>query len=122
MAASVDKVFIGPAPRLAVSFAGSGPLVLFLHGIRGHRGDWSRQLAFFSAHFTAAAWDARGFGDSDDYAAWLQFHHLVGDVLRVIEPFKAKSAHLVGPAVAARSGRPGALPFPHRMPATTKDT
>ncbi len=119
MAASVDNVLIGPAPRLAVSFAGSGPLVLFLHGIRGHRGDWSRQLEFFSAHFSAAAWDARGFGDSDDYAGWLQFDHLVGDVLRVIEHFKAKSAHLVGLALGGRIGRHVALRYPERVQSLT---
>ena len=59
---------VDPAPRLAVSVAGEGPLVLFLHGIRGNRRNWVPQLEVFSSSgFTAAAWDARGYGDSDDY-------------------------------------------------------
>src|ERR1700741_1341519 len=115
MAASVDTVFIGPAPRLAVTVAGSGPLALFLHGIRGNRRDWLRQVDFFSRDFTAAAWGVRGYGDSDDYACWLQFDHLVGDVLRVVEHFKADKAPLVGMALGGRIGRHVALRHPERL-------
>ena len=65
---NAQTVHVGPAPRLAVSVAGDGPLVLFLHGIRGNRGNWAAQVETFSQRFRAAAWDARGYGDSDDYA------------------------------------------------------
>ena len=44
-----------------------------LHGIGGHRQHWDDQLQAFGAHFTAAAWDARGYGDSDDYDGPLAF-------------------------------------------------
>jgi pimeloyl-ACP methyl ester carboxylesterase len=112
---NLETVLVGPAPRIAVSFVGEGPLVLFLHGIRGNRGNWSHQLDFFSKRFKAAAWDARGFGDSDDYAGWLQFDHLIGDVLRVVEHFKAEKIHLVGLAMGGRIGRHIALRHPERL-------
>ena len=51
---SVETVMVGPAPRLAVSVAGDGPFVLFLHGIRGNRRNWELQLAAFSKRFRAA--------------------------------------------------------------------
>jgi 3-oxoadipate enol-lactonase len=63
----MDTVFVGPAPRLALSVAGDGELLLFLHGIGGRRQNWDAQLAFFSTMYQAAAWDARGYGDSEDY-------------------------------------------------------
>jgi len=110
---------VGPAPRLAVSVAGDGPFVLFLHGIRGNRGNWSKQLAAFSGQYRAAAWDARGYGGSDDYAGSLQFDHFSGDVLRVLEHFGAQRAHLVGLSMGGRIARNVALRFPERLKSLT---
>jgi 3-oxoadipate enol-lactonase len=116
---STQTVHVGPAPRLAVSVAGDGPLVLFLHGIRGNRSNWSGQLEAFSQQFRAAAWDARGYGDSDDYAGPLQFDHFSGDVLRVIEHFGVKKTHLVGLSMGGRIARNVALRFPERLRSLT---
>jgi 3-oxoadipate enol-lactonase len=110
---------IGPAPRLAVTVAGEGPLVLFLHGIRGNRHNWSAQVDAFSARYRAAAWDARGYGDSDDYPGALQFDHFSGDVLRVMEHFGAKQMHLVGLSMGGRIARNVALRFPERLRSLT---
>ncbi len=112
---NVQTVHVGPAPRLAVSVAGDGPFVLFLHGIRGNRGNWSAQVEAFSKGFRAAAWDARGYGDSDDYDGPLQFDHFSGDVMRVIEHFGVKKAHLVGLSMGGRIARNVALRFPERL-------
>jgi len=107
---------VGPAPRLAVSVAGKGPLLLFLHGIRGNRRNWNPQLDAFSAEgFAAAAWDARGYGESDDYKGALQFDHFGGDVMRVAEHFSAKKMHLVGLSMGGRIARNVALRFPERL-------
>src|ERR1051326_3105027 len=58
---TLRTLHIGPAPRLAVDVMGGGPLLLFLHGIGGNRSNWSDQLPAFAPHFTAVAWDARGY-------------------------------------------------------------
>lgn len=115
----METIFIEPAPRLAVSVEGSGALVLFLHGIRGNRRNWSPQLAAFSRQFRAAAWDARGYGDSDDYEGPLQFDHFIGDVLRVAEHFKAQKIHLVGLSMGGRIARNVALRYPDRLHSLT---
>jgi pimeloyl-ACP methyl ester carboxylesterase len=106
---------VEPAPRLAVSVAGNGELVLFLHGIRGNRRNWAGQIEFFSRRFKAAAWDARGYGDSDDYDGPLQFEYFTGDVLRVAEHFKASKLHLVGLSMGGRIARNVALRAPERL-------
>lgn len=93
---------IGPAPRLAVEWCGSGPLVLMLHGIGGNRGNWRHQFAALGGRFTSAAWDARGYGDSDDYEGPLDFADFRADVLRVIEAFGVERAHLVGMSMGGR--------------------
>jgi 3-oxoadipate enol-lactonase len=87
--------------------------VLFLHGIGGHRQHWQTQMEFFSARsYQAAAWDARGYGDSDDYEGPLQFDHFTGDVLRVAQYLKAASFHLVGLSMGGRIARNVALRHP----------
>ena len=112
----METIHVGPAPRLAVSVAGEGPLLLFLHGIRGNRRNWSQQVEFFSRKFKAAAWDARGYGESDDYDGPLQFdEHFSADLLRVADHFGAKKMHLVGLSMGGRIARNFALRHPERL-------
>jgi 3-oxoadipate enol-lactonase len=93
---------IGPAPRLAVDHAGTGELVVFLHGIGGNRTNWHDQLPAFAEHFHAAAWDARGYGDSDDYDGPLTFTQYADDLPRVLDHFGAEKAHIVGLSMGGR--------------------
>lgn len=93
---AAKMIRIGPAPYIAVHHAGEGPLVVFLHGIGGNKTNWRDQLPTFAAHFHAVAWDARGYGDSDDYQGPLRYQDFADDLARVIDHFGAKRAHLVG--------------------------
>jgi 3-oxoadipate enol-lactonase len=93
---------IEPRPRIAIDVEGRGPLLVFLHGIGGNRRNWRDQLPIFAAHFTAVAWDARGYGDSDDYEGALDFAAFSADLLRVIEHFGAARAHLCGLSMGGR--------------------
>ena len=95
-------------------------MVLFLHGIRGNRRNWRGQLEFFSERWLAAAWDARGYGDSEDYEGPLLFdQHFSGDVLRVAEHLKAPRIHLVGLSMGGRIARNVALYYPDRLHSVT---
>jgi 3-oxoadipate enol-lactonase len=104
------------SPRIAVAMEGRGPLVLFLHGIGGNRNHWQHQLAFFSRHgFAAAAWDARGYGDSEDYEGALRFDDFTSDVARTLDFLGEHSAHLVGLSMGGRIARNFALAHPQRV-------
>ena len=111
----METVFVGAAPRIALSVAGAGPLVVFLHGLGGNRRNWDRQVEEFSRHFRAAAWDARGYGDSEDYEGALQFEDFSRDLVRVLDHFGAERAHLVGLSMGGRIGRDFALRHPRRV-------
>ena len=101
------------SPRIAVASAGRGQLVLFLHGIGGNRNHWQHQLAFFSQQgFKAAAWDARGYGDSDDYEGALQFEDFTSDLARVLDHLGTEKADLVGLSMGGRIARNFALAQP----------
>ena len=111
----METVHVGPAPRIALSVHGSGPLVLFLHGIGGNRHHWNEQLPVFATRCKAVAWDARGYGQSDDYAGGLKFEDFTADVLRVLDHFKQPKAHLVGLSMGGRIARNFALRHPDRV-------
>ena len=89
-------------PRIVLEYAGTGPLVLFLHGIGGDRSSWTYQIEAFSDRYCAAAWDARGYGDSDDYAGPLDFADMGDDVVRALDAFAVDKAHIVGTSMGGR--------------------
>lgn len=97
-----ETVFVAGAPRIALNVMGEGPLVLFLHGIGSNKSSWDHQLPAFAPHFTAAAWDARGYGQSEDYAGDLDFGDFSADLLRVLDHFGADKAHLCGLSMGGR--------------------
>jgi 3-oxoadipate enol-lactonase len=88
--------YVPGTPRIAVDHCGLGPLLIFLHGIGGNRTNWHDQLPEFGRHFHAVSWDARGYGESDDYDGPLHFADFAKDLRGVIRFFNAERAHLVG--------------------------
>jgi 3-oxoadipate enol-lactonase len=81
---------------IAYDIAGSGPLVVFLHGIGGNRTNWTGQLDSFGNRFCAVSWDARGYGKSNDSPQTLTLSDYADDLLRLLDHLKADKAHLVG--------------------------
>src|SRR5258706_7511304 len=106
---------IGPAPRIAVQHDGAGELVMFLHGIGGNRDNWDDQLVHYAPHSHAAAWDARGYADSDDYPGELSITDFAGDLRRVLDHFKADKAHIVGLSLGGRVAQRFYFKHPDRV-------
>jgi 3-oxoadipate enol-lactonase len=106
---------IGPAPRIAVEYAGSGEIVIFLHGIGGNRRNWRDQIPAFAEHFKAVAWDARGYGDSDDYEGPLDFRSYADDVVRVFDHFGVARGTIVGLSMGGRIAMDFAARYPQRL-------
>jgi len=94
--------YVPGRPRIAVDRMGEGPLLVFLHGIGGNRTNWHDQLPAFAGEFHAMAWDARGYGLSDDYDGPLDFADFVADLLRLLDHFEAEKAHLCGLSMGGR--------------------
>ena len=101
-AAGARAIRVGPAPEIAIDYAGSGPLIVFLHGIGGDRSTWRPQMEAFLDRCTVAAWDARGYGDSDDYDGPLRFADMADDLARVLDAFAVGCAHIVGTSMGGR--------------------
>lgn len=92
----IQTDFVPGSPRLAFDHAGGGDFVLFLHGIGGNRTNWHEQIEAFAPHFHAVAWDARGYGQSDDYDGPLDFNAVADDLARLMDHLGADAAHVVG--------------------------
>jgi pimeloyl-ACP methyl ester carboxylesterase len=83
--------------RFHVVEAGTGPLVLFLHGFPEFWWTWQHQLrALSDAGFRAVAIDMRGYGASDKPPRGYDGYTLAGDVAGLIRALGERSAVLVG--------------------------
>jgi 3-oxoadipate enol-lactonase len=111
--------FIAGAPRIAFDHLGAGPLLIFMHGIGGNRTNWHDQLPVFGRDFHAVAWDARGYGDSEDYEGPLAFGDFSSDLARMLDHFKATRAHLVGLSMGGLIALDFSTQYPDRVATLT---
>jgi 3-oxoadipate enol-lactonase len=65
MEATHIKYATGDGLRIAYAEAGSGPPIVFLHGVGATKRSWEPQLSLLSERFRCIAIDYRGYGDSD---------------------------------------------------------
>jgi pimeloyl-ACP methyl ester carboxylesterase len=85
--------------RMHVAEAGTGPLVILLHGFPESWYSWRHQLAALAAAgFHAVAPDQRGYGHTDrpDAIEAYSMFHLVGDVVGLLNALGEERAVVVG--------------------------
>jgi pimeloyl-ACP methyl ester carboxylesterase len=83
--------------RFHVVEAGTGPLVLFLHGFPEFWWAWHRQLtAIADAGYRAVAVDMRGYGATDKPPRGYDGYTMAADVTGLIRALGERSATLVG--------------------------
>ncbi|MDO5698111.1 MAG: alpha/beta hydrolase [Dermatophilus congolensis] len=83
--------------RFHLAVAGSGPLVLFLHGYPQFWWTWRHQLSALADHgYRAAAMDLRGYGASDKPPRGYELWNLTADVAGVIRSLGESKAVIVG--------------------------
>ena len=107
--------FVEGTPRIAMNVMGEGPLLVLLHGIGGNRLNWQFQLPAFADDFTVVAWDARGYGLSDDYDSELHFNDFSHDLARLLDHFGAAKAHLCGLSMGGRVAQDFFALYPERV-------
>lgn len=85
--------------HLHIAEAGTGPLVVLLHGFPESWYSWRHQLpALADAGYHVVAPDQRGYGQSDCPAAIEKYSqlHLVGDVIGLLDALSEQQAVVVG--------------------------
>ena len=86
------------ALRFSALVAGSGPLVLCLHGFPDNAHSWRHQLpALAEAGYRAVAVTLRGYEPTSQPADGdYSLHSLAGDVIAFMDEFGEQKAHLIG--------------------------
>jgi len=82
--------------RIHYERRGSGPLLLLLHGIGSNSGSFRHQLADLSDKWTVVAWDAPGYGRSDDPMQPFTLSDLADHVVRLLDELEVERAHVLG--------------------------
>jgi pimeloyl-ACP methyl ester carboxylesterase len=94
-----DRFVVVDGVRLHYVEAGSGPLVVLLHGFPEFWWSWRRQIpALVEAGFRVVAVDQRGYGMSDRPASWRDYRveRLAADIAGLIAALGEERAHVVG--------------------------
>lgn len=89
--------------RLAYREAGSGPALLFLHGMNGSSLSWSYAFQELAPSFRVVAWDAPSFGESDSFGDRAQDYVLAAKSLMTLLKLSNVVAvgHSMGGVIAA---------------------
>lgn len=106
-------------PAIGIDHAGDGELLILMHGIGGNRTNWTRQVEACAPYFHVVAWDARGYGLSDDYDGPLDFNAFSRDLLKVLDHFGAEKAHICGLSMGGRIAQDFYLHYPERVKTLT---
>lgn len=93
---------------------GTGPLVIFLHGLGGTRNAWGPQLRGLSQSFQCVAWDMPGYGDADPVEP-LTYFGIAERLVALIDELGAQTAHLVGLSFGGMHALHTAINFPGRV-------
>ncbi len=79
--------------------AGEGPVLVLLHGIGSNSRSWRQQLAALSDEFKVIAWDAPGYGRSDDppfSEETFRMAHFADYLAGLLDVLEIERAHILG--------------------------
>ncbi|XP_038708038.1 epoxide hydrolase A-like [Tripterygium wilfordii] len=85
--------------KMHVASVGTGPVILFLHGFPELWYSWRHQLLYLSSRgYRCIAPDLRGHGDSDAPPSLSSYsiHHIVGDLVGLLDSLGIEQVFLVG--------------------------
>lgn len=97
---------------LNVRERGSGPLMLFFHGITANSATLAPLAANFSDRFTTVAVDQRGHGHSDKPATGYEADDYADDIAALIRTLDKGPAVLVGHSLGSRNSVVAAAKYP----------
>ena len=101
--------------RLYYEKSGSGPALVFLHGLGGNHAVWFHQVPVFAAHFTVITMSQRGFAPSTGRQDRFDVGILVDDLLAVIDACGARQVSVVGQSMGGWTAMGLALRAPDRV-------
>jgi 3-oxoadipate enol-lactonase len=102
---------------IAYEITGSGPPLVFAHGIGGNLMSWWQQIPFFAPSYTSIAFSQRGFGASKAPASGPKLAEFPADVIALLDHLKIDKAVYVGQSMGGWTGVELTLAHPERVAA-----
>ncbi len=91
----MPKLRVGDV-QLWYELQGSGPPVVFIHGLGSSARDWEAQVAAFAPRYQTLTFDLRGHGQSDKPPGPYSMSQFAADTASLIKALGLAPAHIVG--------------------------
>ncbi|MBI5507083.1 MAG: alpha/beta fold hydrolase [Deltaproteobacteria bacterium] len=101
--------------RLYYEKIGSGPALVFIHGLGGNHAAWFHQVPVFAQHFTVITLSQRGFAPSTGRQDRYDVGVLVADLLAVMDACGVEKASVVGQSMGGWTALGLTLRAPERV-------
>lgn len=95
--------------------AGTGPAVVFSHGLGGNHAVFFQQVPVFAPHYRVVTWDQRGFGRSTNRKGEAGPEAAAADIATLLDHLGIDRAHLVGQSMGGWAVLGFALHSPERV-------
>jgi 3-oxoadipate enol-lactonase len=106
-----------PFGDLHYEVTGSGPALLFAHGLGGNQMSWWQQVAHFAPHYTCVAFAHRGFAPSDPIPGGPDPADYAGDLAALIDTLGFADVRLIGQSMGGWTMLEYALAHPSKVKA-----
>jgi 3-oxoadipate enol-lactonase len=106
-----------PFGDLYYEVSGSGPALLFAHGLGGNHLSWWQQVAHFAPHYTCVSFAHRGFAPSSAIEDGPDPADYAGDLAALIEHLKFPDVRLVGQSMGGWTVLDYAIAHPAKVKA-----
>jgi len=97
------------------SIKGSGPAVIFVHGIGARKTSWNEVCKYLEKDFTCISYDLRGHGDSPKGVLPYSLEDLVDDLETLRQKLNIQKIHIVGHSLGGMICPAYALSFPENI-------
>ncbi len=97
------------------SISGSGPAIIFVHGIGARKTAWDKVVNHLKDHFTCISYDLRGHGGSPKGEFPYSLDVLVGDLEALRLTLNLQKIHIVGHSLGGMIGPKYAKSFPNNV-------
>jgi len=104
-----------PDCRIYYEVEGSGPAIVFAHGLGGNHLSWWQQVAHFAPRYTCVAFAHRGFMPSDAFDGARAPEHFADDLAALVDHLALEDVRLVAQSMGGWTCLAYALSEPRRV-------
>ena len=115
-AAAIKRGFLGrPGCRVYYEVTGSGPAIVFAHGLGSNHLTWWQQVAHFSSRYTCVTFAHRGYPPGSEIPGGPDPKDFAGDLAALIEHLQLPDVRLVAQSMGGWTSLEYILSYPHKV-------